>query len=91
KEMEVVNKLRSGKKLNPEERRLHEDLAKRAVLLYRHGEKALLAFAGRGVGTQELIRIINRVQQGADLVSEVAECEKKFLMVKKYIADKEEE
>lgn len=88
---EIVRKFRRGEKLTPEERKLREDLAKRAILLYRYRERALLALAGRGVGTQEAIRIINRSLEGADLISEVAECEKRFLMVKDYIKEREED
>ena len=88
-ELELVKKLVKGAKLTPEENKKREDLVKRAVLLYRYGEKALLALAGRGVGTQEAIRIINKLAEGADLVSEIAECEKRFLMIKRYIVDKE--
>lgn len=89
--VEVVKKARRGERLTPEERKLREDLAKRAILLYRYRDKALLALAGRGVGTQDAIRIISRSLEGADLIFEIAECEKRFLMVKNYIREREGE
>lgn len=81
----IVDKLRSGGVLKGVERHVKEDLAKRAVLLYRFGDQALLAFAGRGVGTSEAIRILNNASRGGNLIAEIYEREKAFLRVKKYI------
>ncbi|MEM2645504.1 MAG: DEAD/DEAH box helicase [Desulfurococcaceae archaeon] len=88
RELELVKKLRRGEKLTPEEQKLRKDLVERAILLYRYGDKAVLALSALGVGTQEAIRIINRVLSGADLVTELYECEKRFLRVKKYLKEK---
>lgn len=88
KELEILEKEKRGEKLSPEERRIREDLSKRAILLYRYGEKALLALAGRGVSTQEAIRIINKALNGSDIIAEVAEVERRFLTVKKYLTSK---
>jgi len=84
-EKAVIDKLRKGLELKGEERRILDDLAKRAIVVYRFGKQALLAFAGRGVGTSEAIRILNNVSKGMDLVTEIYEREKAFLRVKRYI------
>ncbi|MCY0868779.1 MAG: DEAD/DEAH box helicase [Desulfurococcus sp.] len=81
----LVDKLKRGEKLKAHEQRLREDLARRAIILFKFGRQALLAFAGRGVGTDEAVRILNNVSRGMDIVSEVYEREKEFLRVKKYI------
>ncbi|MEM4481194.1 MAG: DEAD/DEAH box helicase [Desulfurococcaceae archaeon] len=85
KELELVRKLIRGGKLSAEEQRLRDDLAERAVLLYRYGQKALLALSVRGVGTQEAVRVINNVSRGKDLLAELYDCEKRFLKIKKYL------
>ncbi|MEM3926968.1 MAG: DEAD/DEAH box helicase [Desulfurococcaceae archaeon] len=87
----VVGKVIKGLKISGEERRLYEDLVKRAVLLYRFKDKALIALAGRGVGTSEAVRILNSFQRGSDLISEIYEAEKRFLKIKRYIDRKEVE
>ena len=85
KELEVIKKLRRGERLSRDEQRIHEDLAERAVLLYKHGSIAALVLSTPGVSTQEAARIINRVLMGSDLISELYEHEKRFIKVKKYL------
>ncbi|MEM1684603.1 MAG: hypothetical protein QXD60_02495, partial [Nanopusillaceae archaeon] len=87
-EKKLVNKVRKGEKLTGEEQALQEDLAKRAIMLYRYGRTALLALSARGVGTQEAARILRRVGSGGDLLTEIYESEKKYLKAKKYIDEK---
>jgi ATP-dependent Lhr-like helicase len=89
-EKSIVEKLRRGMELKGGERRLLDDLAKRAVILYKFGKQALLVFAGRGVGTSEAVRILNNASRGTDLVREIYEREKTFLRVKKYIDSKDD-
>lgn len=84
REIEVVEKLKKGK-VKGDERSIIDELATRASLLYRFGRNALLVFAGRGVGTSEAIRILNKMISGEDLVKEIYEAEKRFLSVKQYI------
>ncbi|MEM4655004.1 MAG: DEAD/DEAH box helicase [Thermosphaera sp.] len=87
-EKKLVNKVRKGEKLTGEEQALQEDLAKRAIMLYRYGRTALLALSARGVGTQEAARILRRVGSGGDFLTEIYESEKKYLKAKKYIDEK---
>lgn len=88
REIEVVEKLKKGR-VKGDERRIIDELATRASLLYRFGRNALLVFAGRGVGTSEAIRILNKMVSGEDLVKEIYEAEKRFLSVKQYIDAKD--
>jgi len=88
-ELEVVGKLRRGEKLTPEERRIHEELVQRAVLLYNYGDKALLALSTPGVGSRDAARIINSYINGADLLQLLYEYEKRFIKIKKYLKEKE--
>jgi len=85
REPEVVKKLKRGAKLLPDEKKLYEDLVERAILLYRHGDKAVMALSTLGVSTREAVRIINSVLSGSDLVSELYEREKRFFKIKKYL------
>jgi len=84
-ELEIVKKLKNKLKLTDEENKTLDELSKRAVLLYRFKRDALLALSARGVGSVEAARILNNVMRGGDLVQEIYESEKKFLMVKEFI------
>jgi ATP-dependent Lhr-like helicase len=87
-ERRVIGKVRRGERLTSSEQALLEDLAKRAIILYKHGKTALLALSARGVGASEAARILSRVTSGGDLLSEIYESEKKYLKAKKYIDSK---
>lgn len=89
REKELVSKLKRGEKIKGEESSLHMDLAERAVLLYRFGDKAVLALSTLGVGTRDAARIINRYMNGEDLLELLYEYEKRFLKVKKYLDGKD--
>ncbi|MET1160778.1 MAG: DEAD/DEAH box helicase [Thermoprotei archaeon] len=85
--VDIIIKRNKGVKLSKSERSLLEDLRKRAVLLLDHGERAIIALAGLGVGVSEAARIVSKTFTGSidDLVREVYEVEKRFLRVKRYI------
>lgn len=83
--VEDIERLIKKGKARGSERKLLDDLAERAVLLYRHGEAALLALSARGVGTAEAKRIIREYLNGKDLISAIYESERRFLSVKRYI------
>ncbi|AFK50741.1 DEAD/DEAH box helicase domain protein [Thermogladius calderae 1633] len=84
-ELEIVKKLKNKLKLTDEENKILDELSRRAVLLYRFKRDALLALSARGVGSAEAVKILNNVMRGRDLVQEIYESEKKFLMVKELI------
>jgi len=88
KEVDLAKKLRKGEKLSPEEQKLHKDLVERAILLYRYGDKAVLALSTPGVGTREAVKIINKYLSGEDLVQVLYEYEVHFLKIKKYLRDR---
>jgi ATP-dependent Lhr-like helicase len=90
KEIELVKKLRRGDKLNQEERRIHEELVNRALILYNYGDKALLALSIPGVNSREAASIIKNYLSGADLFQLLYEYEKRFLKIKKYIREGEQ-
>ncbi|QOR95080.1 DEAD/DEAH box helicase [Thermosphaera chiliense] len=89
-EKKVIAKARRGERLTSSEQALLEDLAKRAIILYKHGKTALLALSARGVGASEAARILSKVSSGGDLLSEIYESEKKYLKAKKYIDAKKQ-
>ncbi|OYT38498.1 MAG: DEAD/DEAH box helicase [Desulfurococcales archaeon ex4484_58] len=84
-EREIIVKNISGEKLRKDEKRVLEDLRKRAILFIQFRELALIALSSRGVGVTEAIRVLNKVMHGSDLYKELYESEKKFVKVKKYI------
>ncbi len=84
-EKRTIQKFIEKKRLNSRERRILEDLRRRAILYAQFGELALIALASRGVGVSEAIRIINKVMNGADLFKEILESEKKYLRIKKFL------
>ena len=84
-EKRTIQKFIEKKRLNSRERRIIEDLRRRAILYAQFGELALIALASRGVGVSEAIRIINKVMNGADLFKEILESEKKYLRIKKFL------
>jgi len=86
RELDLVNKLKKGGRLNSDEDKMLDELSKRATLLYRFKKDALLALSARGVGAHEAARILNSVARGGDLIQEIYESEKRFLMVKEYIS-----
>ena len=87
REREIVIKARQRAKLSVDERRILEDLRKRAILLAEYGDLALKVLGGRGVGVSEAVRIISKLGGvSSDAVyKELYEAEKKFLKIKKYI------
>jgi len=89
-ERRVIGKVRRGERLTSSEQALLEDLAKRAIILYKHGVTALLALSARGVGASEAARILSKVGSGGDLLTEIYESEKKYLKAKKYIDAKKQ-
>lgn len=91
KTLEIVKKHHKGLKLTVEERRIHEDLVNRAVILQKHGDKALLALSIPGVGVKDAKKIINRVLSGEDLFKVLYEYEKRFLKIKKYLKEEDRE
>jgi len=91
KTLEIVKKHHKGLKLTGEERRIHEDLVNRAVILQKHGDKALLALSIPGVGVKDAGKIINRVLSGEDLFKVLYEYEKRFLKIKKYLKEEDRE
>lgn len=84
-ELKIIEKLVKNIKLNREEQKIRDDLAERAVLLYRYKKLALLAFSTLGVGTREAVTLINKALQEADIYLELYEVEKKFLERKRII------
>ena len=78
-ELEVLSKARRGLKISGDERRVYEDLVTRSTLLYKFGDKALLALAARGVSTSEAARILSKVFTGSDIIEEIYEAEKRFI------------
>ena len=84
-ERSIIRKIKTGKKLSKSEKKLRENLATKATLLYNYGQKALLVLATRGVGLREAIRKINNIQNGADILKELYDQEKQFLRIKKYL------
>ncbi|WP_440060071.1 DEAD/DEAH box helicase [Thermogladius sp. 4427co] len=88
RELELVRKLRKNEKLTSEENKMLDELSRRAVLLYRFGRDALLALSARGVGSIEAARILNKALRGEDILEEIYESEKRFLLIKDII-DKE--
>lgn len=89
-ERRVIGKVRRGERLTSSEQALLEDLARRAIILYKHGVTALLALSARGVGASEAARILSKVGSGGDLLTEIYESEKKYLKAKKYIDAKKQ-
>ncbi|MEM0281893.1 MAG: DEAD/DEAH box helicase, partial [Desulfurococcaceae archaeon] len=90
-EIELVKKLRKGEKLSVEEQKMHKDLVERAILLYRYGDKAVLALSTPGVGTRDAVKIINKILSGEDLIKVLYEYELHFLKIKKYLKDKKKD
>lgn len=87
REREIILKFNKGMKLRSDEKRILEDLRKRAMLLLRFGGLALEIFASMGVGTSEAIRIINQVRKGGSLAEELYKSEVKYLRIKKYLRE----
>ena len=85
RELEVIKKYRNRERLNRDEKRILNDLRRRALLLMEFGRKALLILSSPGVGVQEAIRIINASRTGADIIEEIFKSGKKYLRIKKYL------
>jgi len=84
-EKDIVLKWRKGLRLKSSEKKILDDLRKRAILLSQFGELAIIVLGARGVGVSEAIRVINRVMEGSDLYTELYESEKKYVRIKKFL------
>ena len=87
-ERNIVLKMQRGEKLSRDEKKIIDDLRRRAILLIEHGEIALIALGARGVGSNDVSRIISRVRSGDDLYRILYEYEKRAIRAKKYLRRK---
>ncbi len=85
KEYQVIKKYISGRKLSNDEKKILNDLRRRALLLLNFGSIIPLLFAATGVGTSEAIRILNELRRGSSLVEELYKSELRYVKIKKFL------
>ncbi|MDP7974867.1 MAG: DEAD/DEAH box helicase [Thermoprotei archaeon] len=79
----LVEKVRSGRKLSPEEKKAAEELNRSASLIQSLGRTAIFVLAGRGIGPETASRILvakshSKAWPPMDLLPEIVQAEQQF-------------
>jgi len=86
--LSILDKWRRGRRLRHEEKKIIDDLKKRALLLTYYGKTALILLASPGVGVTEAIKILKRSTSEDEMYRLIYESEKNYLRIKKYLDKK---
>ncbi len=88
KTLRSLEKWKKGRRLRRDERKIIDDLKKRALLLTYYGRIALILLASPGVGVTEAIKILRRASSEDEMYKLIYESEKNYLKIKKFLEKK---
>jgi ATP-dependent Lhr-like helicase len=72
------------KRLDPEERAIHQRLLKNANIVLSSGKKAVIALSARGVGPENASRILATLTDGDAFYREIMKAERNFIKTHQY-------
>lgn len=82
---EVAEMIAAGKEPDKKLKKLAEEARNRALLLSTYGRDALIALAGRGIGSRTAARLLSDVRAGLkDLIDAIIEAEKTYVRTRRY-------
>ncbi len=86
--LNALRKWKRGQRLKHDEKKIIDDLKKRALLLTYYGKTALILLASPGVGVTEAIKILKKTTSEDEMYRLIYESEKNYLRIKKYLDKK---